>query len=31
VFLPRADVLEKAAEDIGSFLSRRKQRLASVG
>lgn len=31
VFLPSVDVLEKAAESIGSFLSRRKQRLASVG
>jgi alanine-synthesizing transaminase len=31
VFLPRADILEKAAADIGNFLARRKQRLASVG
>jgi len=31
VFLPRVDVLEDAAESIGNFLSRRKQRLASVG
>jgi len=31
VFLPRVDVLEKAAASIESFLSRRRQRLASVG
>lgn len=31
VFLPSLDVLEKAAERIGRFLSRRQQRLANVG
>lgn len=31
VFLPQTDVLAKAAAEIGNFLSRREQRLASVG
>ena len=30
VFLPSIDVLEKAADSIGRFLSRRRQRLVSV-
>ena len=31
VFLPTIDILEKAVDSLGNFLSRRKQRLASVG
>ncbi len=31
VFLPSVDIIEKAAENIGRFLARRRQRLASVG
>jgi alanine-synthesizing transaminase len=31
VFLPREDILEKAAESLARFLARRRQRLANVG